>query len=144
MFVTVLYRLAGMPPVADAGEFLDAADPSQYYYGAVGWANGNSIVTGYDDGRFQPSANISREQMAVIMHRYATYKNIDTAVGDAPAYDQFPDRGSVSPYASEALRWASAKGIINGSDGNLLPGASATRAQVAQIILNFSQSVAAR
>jgi hypothetical protein len=142
MFVTVLYRLDGTPPVADAGEFPDAADPSQYYYGAVGWANGNSIVTGYEDGRFQASANISREQMAVIMYRYATYKNIDVAVESSPAYDAFPDKASVSPYASDAVRWASAKGIINGSNGELLPGETATRAQVAQIILNFSQNMA--
>ncbi|MDR2357697.1 MAG: S-layer homology domain-containing protein [Oscillospiraceae bacterium] len=142
MFVTALYRLDGTPPVTDAGEFSDAADPLQYYYGAVSWANGNGIVMGYGDGRFLPSESITREQMAVIMYRYALYKGIDAdAVGGEEALGAFSDGGDVSEYAVPAVRWASALGIVNGSDGMLLPGRTATRAQVAQIILNFCEKI---
>jgi hypothetical protein len=141
MFVTVLYRLDGTPAVADAGEFLDVADPSQYYYGAVGWANSSEVVTGYSDGTFRPSGLITREQMAVIMYRYAAYKGEDTSVTDTSAYDAFPDTGAVSAYAADAMRWAVSRGIINGSEGRLLPGNTATRAQVAQIIFNFCEQI---
>ncbi|MDR1590106.1 MAG: S-layer homology domain-containing protein [Oscillospiraceae bacterium] len=146
MFVTALYRLDGTPPVTDAGEFSDVADPSQYYYGAVSWANGNKIVTGYGDGSFRPSASITREQMAVIMYRYAIYKGIDTASAGAGSgsFDAFSDSADVSAYAADAVRWAVALGVVNGSDGKLLPGGTATRAQVAQIILNFNEKVIAQ
>jgi hypothetical protein len=141
MFVTVLYRLDGMPSVADAGEFPDVSDPLQYYYGAVGWANSSGVVMGYDYGLFRPSAFITREQMAVIMRRYASYKGVETDGAGESAYDAFPDVGAVSSYAGDDMRWAVGAGILNGSDGRLLPGETATRAQVAQIVLNFCENV---
>jgi hypothetical protein len=98
-------------------------------------------VTGYEDGLFHPLGNITREQMAVIMQRYAIHKDLPAAAGNganAALYETFTDKAAVSAYAVDAMRWAVSHGIINGSEGALSPGATATRAQVAQIIYNFS------
>jgi hypothetical protein len=141
MFVTVLYRLAGTPVVADAGEFPDVADPALYYYGAVAWANGGGIVTGYSDGRFRPDDYITREQMAVIMYRYAEHMGLETGGEDVAAYEAFQDSGDVSGYAARAMLWAVSNGVINGDGSRLLPHDNATRAQVAQIIMNFRETV---
>jgi hypothetical protein len=142
MFVTVLYRLAGSPSVYATSIYPDVASASMYYYNAVSWANYNSIITGYDDGKFHPDDSITREQMAVIMYRYASYAGYNTSDDGSAAFDAFPDKKSVSSYAVTAMQWATAKGLINGSDGYLLPGGTASRAQVAQIILNFGTKIA--
>jgi hypothetical protein len=140
MFVTVLYRLDGRPPTGSGGAFTDVSDASRYYYDAVTWANTNRIVTGYEDGTFRPNAAVTREQMATIMHRYATFKERDMSM-PGTVYDTFPDRGDVSDYAADAMRWTVSWGVINGSDGRLLPQDTATRAQVAQIIYNYCERI---
>ena len=141
MFVTVLYRLAGKPAVSSASVFPDVSAKSQYYYDAVVWANANNIVNGYDDGRFKPDNLITREQMAVIMYRYASYGGYGVGAVDTSKYDSFPDAGSVSDFAADAMKWSTSNGLINGSDGKLLPRNTATRAQVAQIVLNFCRNI---
>jgi len=138
MFVTVLHRLDGLPAVEGGSVFTDVQDPARFYYNAVLWANENGIVTGVGDGRFAPNASVTREQMAAIMFRYAYFKGYDLSYVDA-MFDAFPDRGEVSAFAGDAMRWAVSWGIMQGSGGNLLPRNTATRAQVAQIIYNFSQ-----
>ena len=136
MFVTVLHRVDGLPATGQGGMFADVTDPSQYYYNAVTWANTTGIVTGYPDGTFRPNDSITREQMAVTMYRYAAYKGRDMTMNSA-IFDTFPDKNSVSGYAVDALRWATTWRIINGSDGSIVPLGTATRAEVAQIILNY-------
>jgi hypothetical protein len=140
MFVTVLYRLDGLPPTGSGGTFTDVTDPNRFYYDAVMWASANEIVTGYADGTFRPNAAITREQMAAIMHRYATFKGRDMST-PGTVYDTFPDRDNVAGYAANAMRWAVSWGVINGSDGRLLPRNTATRAQVAQIIYNYCERI---
>lgn len=138
MFVTVLYRLAGQPYVSTASmAFSDVTDPNAYYYNAVAWASQNNIVTGYVDGTFKPDVSITREQMAAIMYRYADYAGYSVQIISPEKFSAFPDSGSVSDWAVNALMWATDRGIINGADGKLLPMSTATRAQVAQIIMNF-------
>ena len=140
MFVTVLYRLDGRPAADAGGGFYDVANPSLFYYSAVAWASANNIVTGYTDGAFQPDKPVTREEMAAIMHRYASYKGRNMqAPGDA--YDSFPDKDAVSSYAVPAVRWAVTWEIIRGSNGRLLPRNTATRAEVAQIIYNYCEKV---
>jgi len=136
MFVTVLHRVDRLPATGQGGMFSDVTDPSQYYYNAVTWANTTGIVTGYPDGTFRPDDSITREQMAVTMYRYAAYKGRDMTMNSA-IFNTFPDRGNVSGYAVDALRWATTWRIINGSDGYIVPLGTATRAEVAQIILNY-------
>jgi len=140
MFVTALHRVDGLPATGSGGMFSDVTDPAQYYYNAVTWANTNSIVTGYPDGTFRPDDSITREQMAVTMFRYATYKGRDMTSTGA-VFDAFPDRSSVSGYAVDALRWATSRRIINGSDGLIVPLGTATRAEVAQIIFNYIERI---
>ena len=141
MFVTVLYRLEGEPEVRDGGQFKDVQDTSLYYYKAVTWANANNIVLGYNSGAFGPNDPVTREQMATIIYRYAQYKQRDMS-SQGSAFDVFPDKGDVSEYAAQAMRWAVTWSIINGSNGRLLPRNTATRAQVAQIIANYSTTTA--
>jgi len=136
MFVTVLYRLEGEPVVGTGGQFADVRDTSLYYYDAVTWANANNVVLGYSNGTFGPNDPVTREQMATIIYRYAEYKQRNMTESGS-AYDTFPDRGNVSGYAAAAMRWTVSWGIINGSNGRLLPRNTATRAEVAQIIMNY-------
>jgi hypothetical protein len=139
MFVTVLYRVSG--ETSNVSEFFpdfpDASDSSQYYYAAVRWAAANDIVNGYDDGLFHPERNISREQMAALIYRYATLNDTSTP---PDALGEFTDAGSVSDWARDAVNWAVSLKIINGmGDGTLMPQNTSTRAQVAQVIMKYVQ-----
>ena len=140
MIVTVLYRLEGAPTVSGSSGFTDVAD-GQYYADAVAWASSNGIVGGYGNGLFGPNDPITREQMAVILYRCAQYKGYDvTANADLSGYD---DVAQVSSYALEALQWANAEGLVNGtSDTTLTPGGSATRSQIAVILMRFCENIA--
>ncbi len=129
MIVTILHRLDGSPAALPAA-FGDV-EPEQYYAGPVAWASANGIVNGYSSGVFRPELPITREHLAAILYRYAGYKGLDVSLqGDLSA---FPDANTVSGYAAGAMRWAVGTGLINGVDGRLDPGGSASRAQVAVI-----------
>lgn len=130
MIVTILHRLEGSPAAAASG-FSDVA-AGAYYAAPVAWASANGIVTGYEDGTFKPSAPITREQLAAILYRYAQYKGLDTSARGS--YTGFPDGSKISAYAANAMTWALGAGLINGSDGRLLPQGTANRAQVAVIL----------
>ena len=135
MIVTILYRLEGSPAVTNSSSFTDVASGT-YYADAVAWAAENGIVSGYGNNKFGPTDNITREQLATILYRYAQYKNNDTtASADLSAYT---DAGTISTYAKTALSWANASKLINGTSGTTLsPKQTATRAQVAQILMNL-------
>jgi hypothetical protein len=135
MLVTVLYRLAGSPAVSGDNPFTDVKN-GQWYTDAVVWANQNGIVTGYGGGLFGTNDNITREQLAAILYRYAEYKDYDvSAAADLAAYS---DAGSVSSWAEAAMRWANAEGLITGVTATALsPSGNATRAQVAMILMRF-------
>lgn len=139
MIVTILHRMEGSP-AAGAAPFGDVSG-NAYYSGAVAWAASTGVVAGYTDGRFGPDDLITREQMALILFRYARYKGYGTEQrADLSGYG---DAGRISPYALEAMQWASAAGLINGTgDGALSPGGSATRAQAAAILMRFCENIA--
>ena len=136
MFVTVLHRLEGQPESGTESIFSDVSDLSSYYYGAVVWAVENNITSGFGDGTFRPYTDITREQMAMLIYRYALHKGRDMPAFDS-AFDAFSDTENVSDYAEDAVRRVVSAGIISGSEGRLLPMDAATRAQVAQIFYNF-------
>ncbi len=137
MLVTVLWRYAGQPI---EGENIFTDVPSgQWYTSAVAWAAANGIVGGVGNNKFDPNGNITREQMAAILYRYAQKLGLDTSA--RADLSGFPDGGKVSAYAKDAIRWAVAEGLINGSDGKLLPQGNATRAQVAAILMRFIENV---
>ena len=137
MIVTILHRLEGTPAAASSA-FTDVP-AGQYYAQAVGWASSVGVVNGYGDGTFQPDAPITREQMAAILCRYAQYKGVD--VSRRADLTRFPDSAKVSPYAAEPMGWAVESGLITGMDGQLAPGGSATRAQVATILMRLCENV---
>ena len=136
MLVTVLWRYDGEP---EAGENTFSDVPNgQWYTKAVAWAAENGIVNGIGNSRFDPDGKITREQVAAILFRYAEMKEIETSKrGDLST---FPDGSKVGSWAETAMQWAVAEGIINGSDGKLLPQGSATRAQVATILMRFIEN----
>ena len=134
MAATVLYRLDGKPEATEKADFKDVAE-GEWYTEAVAWAQNTGIVNGYEDNTFRPDQKISREEMAVMLVRYAKYKGVDvTPKGDL---SKFPDRASVSAWAKDAITWCVDNGIINGSDGKIVPQSNATRAQFAAIIARF-------
>lgn len=138
MLVTVLYRLEGTPAVTAENPFVDVEDGT-WYSEAVVWAAENGIVTGAEHNLFYPEDDISREQIAAIFYRYASFKTYDTSFsGDLKSY---PDEAEVSAWAYEPLCWATEVGLINGSgragESYLEPQQSATRAQVAAMFMRF-------
>jgi len=139
MIVTILYRMEN-EPAATASTFPDVA-AGQWYSNAVAWAAANGIVSGYDNGNFGPEDIITREQMAAILFRYASFKGYDvTKTANLSAYG---DGTQVSEYAQSSMQWANGAGLIIGTDTNLLlPTGSATRAQVASILMRFLENIA--
>lgn len=141
MLVTVLWRYAGSP-AEGTNTFVDVK-PNQWYTQAVAWAAKYGVVNGVGHGMFEPDGNVTREQMAAILYRYANGVGIDTSArGNLAA---FPDRNQVSSYAVDALSWCNAMGIIGGTkEGGvdyLDPQGFATRAQVATILMRYIEKV---
>lgn len=128
MIVTMLHRMERTPAVGGKAMFFADVPAGQYYTDAVAWASENGIVTG-DGDYFRPNDPVTREQLAAILYRFAQYKGLD--VSAQADLGRFPDANRVSSYAATAMRWAVATGLITGSDGQLLPGGNAVRAQVA-------------
>jgi len=135
MITTVLYRCAGSP-AAGSSTFGDVESGS-WYADAVAWASEHGIVTGTGEG-FAPAADVTREQLVVILYRFAKTLPVDTAAsGDLGG---FTDADKVSPWAEEAMRWAVGAGIICGRDDKTLdPAGSATRAEVAAVMMRFDK-----
>ncbi len=142
MLVSVLWRLAGEPAPKGTNTFDDVPDGA-WYTDAVTWAAENGVVAGIGNGRFDPDGSVTREQTAVILFNYAQSKGYDvSARADLSA---FPDAGSVSGWAQDALAWANASGLISGAVRGtqtiLDPQGSASRAQVAMILMGYVEHV---
>lgn len=135
-FATILYRIAGQPESNAELSFTDVPD-GQWYSDAVVWAVENGIVLGNGDGTFGTEQNITREQMILMMFRYAKHLNMDTE--NDGTLDSFADAARVSDYAIEAMSWAVDNGIITGKAGGteIDPQGSTTRAECAAIIHRF-------
>lgn len=134
MLVTVLWRLEGSP-AAGSSDFADVANGS-WYDKAVAWANEEGIVTGISDASFAPNAAITREQMATMLYRYAKYLGLNTAA--KADLSDYADADKISAYAVDAMAWAVRAGLINGVTADTLaPAGTATRAQVATILVRF-------
>ena len=140
MIVTILYRMEGKPAVFEACPFTDVK-AGAYYERAIVWAAENGIVKGYGNGCFGPDNQITREQMAAILYRYAKNRGLDVSVGENTNILSYDDALDISEYAVPAMQWACGAQIIHGADGRLTPGAKATRAQVAAILHRFCENV---
>ena len=123
MITTILWRMEGKPD-AGAVPFTDV-DADMYYADAIAWAAEKGIVSGYGD-TFGPDDNITREQLASILWRYAKYKGYDVSVGENTNILSYEDAFDISEYAIPAMQWACGAGIIRGNDdGTLNPAGHA-------------------
>jgi hypothetical protein len=153
MIVTILWRLAGSP-VGDAalgvpravegdrpyGQFSDVPE-DRWYSDAVKWAAANGIISGYGDGRFGPEDNITRQELVVILDRYAEYVGL-TLNSQLSTFNLFNDDADIADYAKEAIERFFAAGIINGKPGSIFdPKGNATRAEVAAMLMRFIEAV---
>ena len=138
--VTILYRLEGEPEVSGTSGFTDV-EADTWYTDAVVWAAENGIVNGVSETEFAPGKDITREQLATILFRYAEAKGYDVSARvDLSAY---PDADQIQSYAAESVAWAVAEGLIQGFEDNTLrPAGNATRAQIATILMRFCEGVA--
>ena len=140
MIVTILYRLENEPAVSGDLPFTDV-ERGAWYADAVAWAAANDIVNGTSATTFAPNSPITREQMATMLYRFAQYKGMD-AVTLQEHLTGYPDGDQVSDYAIPAMNWAVGQGLIAGMEnGTLVPQGSATRAQVATILMRFCENV---
>ena len=140
MIVTILSRLENEPAVSGDLPFTDV-ERGAWYANAVAWAAANDIVNGTSATTFAPNSPITREQMATMLYRFAQYKGMD-AVTLQENLTGYPDGGQVSDYAIPAMNWAIGQGLIAGMEnGTLVPQGSATRAQVATILMRFCESI---
>ena len=131
MLATVLYRMSGETAEADSS-FRDVSS-SAYYAAAVNWASSEGIVNGTGANAFSPNASITREQLAAMLYRYAGEPSVSA---DLSAYT---DTDDISPYASKAVEWCVAKGILSGKSATrLAPQDTATRAECAAMLQRFA------
>lgn len=141
MLVTVLWRYEGSPKQRPS-TFSDVRR-GQWYSEAVSWAAKNGIVTGVGDNKFEPDTQITREQIATILYRYAQKKRADTSARGS--LSAFPDNGKVNGWAKTALQWCVGEGLIGGTNENgkvyLDPQGTATRAQVATILMRYIEKL---
>lgn len=134
MMITILYRTANEPETASAA-FSDV-DASMWYAKAVSWGAANQIVSGTGNNQFSPNADITREQLAVMLYNYRKISGNADKKADITSYS---DHDVVSAWANAAMSWAVGNGIISGkSETELAPKDGATRAEAAAIIRRFA------
>ncbi|MEE1367704.1 MAG: S8 family serine peptidase [Evtepia sp.] len=140
MLVTVLYRMEKEPAAEGRGKSFVDVSAGAYYAKAVAWASDKGIVAGYSETQFGPEDTITREQLAVILNRYATYKGYNTSkTADLAA---FQDADQISEWARVPVQWANVMKLLNGrTSTTLAPKGSATRAEVAKILVTFLDTV---
>lgn len=140
MLVTVLYRMEKEPAAEGRGKSFADVSAGAYYAKAVAWASDKGIVAGYSETQFGPEDTITREQLAVILNRYTTYKGYNTSKSADLA--AFQDADQISEWARVPVQWANAMKLLNGrTSTTLAPKGSATRAEVAKILVTFLDTV---
>ena len=141
--ITILYRLDGEKNLPDSSEVLPFPDVSNSWYSdAVHWATHEGIINGYNNGKFGPNDPVTREQIAVILWRYAKYAGYEMSTGKTMNMFSFDDASDISEFAIAPMQWAYGYSIINGTSSTTLsPQGYATRAQFAAIICRFCAKV---
>ena len=140
MIATILWRMAGGPVVNYAMNYTDVAQ-GQWCSEAIRWATSEGVVTGYGNGLFGTNDPITREQLAVMLYRFAQEQGYDVSIGENTNILSYTDVADLSEYAISAMQWACGAGIINGTgDGSTLsPQGQATRAQAAVMLTRFCE-----
>ena len=137
MAATVLHRAMGEPTVQFQPVFTDVR-AGQWYSDAVVWAQNNGIVNGIGNDQFDPSGNMTREQFATMFHRWAMFKGVNTSVPESFHPNNFQDRGQISDWALDAMRWAVYSELMVGTgDNHLSPQGIVTRSQSATLLYRF-------
>ncbi len=140
MLVTILYRNEGEPATNGKLSFADV-EMGAYYANAVSWAKQNGIVNGVTENEFAPNDNVTREQIAAVMYRYAKYKGYDVSVGENTNILSYDDYADISEYAIASMQYAVGSGLIKGkSESTLNPKDNATRAETAAILRRFIET----
>lgn len=140
-FITVIGRNNGVEQINPTETVFTDVAPTRYYASHIKWAYENKIVEGTSETTFSPDTPITREQLVKIIYGYAQFANIEVADNGTKSYDDFKDTAKVSSWATESMSWAIQKGIINGDNtGKINPTACCTRAEAAQIIMNFNKN----
>ena len=140
MIAQMLYALEGKPSVSADSRFPDVPDGA-WFANAANWAQSKGIITGYENGHFGPNDSLTREQLALILYNYAQSKGYDTSA--KADLNQYVDGSSTSAWAQTAMAWAVGEGLLSGRNANkLTPTGTATRAEVAQIMMNFCENTA--
>ena len=140
MLVAILYRVEGEPAVNKSIPFSDVK-ADMYYANATIWAQQNGIVNGVTENDFAPNSNITREQIAAIMFRYAKYKGYDVSVGESTNILSYTDAESISEYAISAMQYAVGSGLMKGkTETSINPQDNATRAEIAAILQRFLEA----
>ena len=142
MIVTMLWRMEGEPVSNYAMSFADV--PADVWYTeSVRWAAATELVKGYSDTAFGPMDNVTREQLAAILYRYAQLKGADVSVGEDTNILSFDDVSALSQWAYPAMQWAVGAQLIQGkgNESTLAPKANATRAEVATMLMRFAEAM---
>lgn len=138
MLVTVLHRAATPEAGVQENPFSDVSE-GNWYTESIIWAAGNGLVNGVSENEFAPDVSITREQLAVILYRYASLCGREVTVKNESL--SYGDVDSISDYAQEAMAYAVEVGVLKGSDGHLEPKREATRAEVATMLMRFLQGI---
>ncbi|MBE7055515.1 MAG: S-layer homology domain-containing protein, partial [Ruminococcaceae bacterium] len=134
----VLYRTEGEPATNRSIPFADV-EMDSWYANAVTWAQQNGIINGVSETQFSPNDNITREQIAAIMYRYAKLKGMDAVTLEENLH--FADANEISEYAVSAMNWAVGTGLMKGkSTTTINPKDNATRAEIAAILQRFMEA----
>ena len=137
MVAQILYAREGKPTVSGAAAISDVP-ANAWFHNAMQWAKGQGVIAGYPDGRMDPNAPVTREQLAVILHSYAQKKGMN--VSKTADLSGYADSAAVSVWAKDAMSWAVGSGLISGRSASILaPAGSATRAECAVIFTQMFQ-----
>lgn len=139
MIATILWRKAGEPVVNYAMDYTDVPE-GEWYSEAIRWATSEGVVTGYGNNLFGTNDPITREQFAAMLWRFAKKQGYDVSIGENTNILSYTDVADVAEYAIPAMQWAVGTGVINGiTDSTLSPQGESTRAQVAVMLMRFSE-----
>ena len=138
MFATFLHRIAGTP-TAGASGFYDAYTVSNWATSAINWASDEGVILGFYGNMFAPHRDIERQQIAVMLFRYAEILGLDMSFS-SDTFEEFPDTARVSDWAEEAMQWATYHGLITGQRGNMAPRSNATRAETVTMLQRFVET----
>ena len=140
MFVTMLHRYAGEPVVNFAMSYTDIGE--NWYTEAVRWASSTGVVKGFDNNSFRPDDSITREQAAAMLQRYAEFAKESNPLWNETNILSYDDFDTISEWAIPAVQWAAGAGVMKGrTDSTINPSENITRAEIAQMLVNYMGAV---